>query len=166
MYNVALILKQLKIVMRILVDADACPKVIKELLYRTSKRVQIELILFANHFFQIPISPLIKLIKVPAGFDEADRQIAGATKPNDIVITADIPLADAVIKNGGIALNPRGTLYTQENIKQTLVMRNIMEQMRDNQLVSGGPKTFNKLDIQALANQLDKLLTANKLTKF
>ena len=151
--------------MRILVDADACPKVIKELLYRTSKRVQIELILFANHFFLIPISPLIKLIKVPAGFDEADRQIADATQAGDIVITADIPLADAVIDKGGVALNPRGTLYTKENIKHTLAMRNIMEQMRENQMISGGgPSTFNKLDTQALANQLDKLLTANNLT--
>ena len=146
--------------MRILVDADACPKMVKELLYRTSKRVQIELILFANHFFLTPISPLIKLIKVPTGFDEADIKIADETKPGDIIITADIPLADAVINNGGIAINPRGKLYTKENIKHTLAMRNIMEQMRDNQLISGGPNTFNKSDIQILANQLDKLLTA------
>ncbi len=147
--------------MRIFIDADACPKPIKEILYRAAIRTNTELILVANQYMQTPNSTLIKKIQVASGFDEADKRIVEEINAGDIVITADIPLADLITQKGGIALNPRGRLYTPDNIKQQLATRNLMEQLRDNQMISGGPKTFNKLDCQALANQLDKLL-ANK----
>ena len=144
--------------MRIFIDADACPRPIKEILYRAAIRTQTELILVANQYLKIPLSPLIKLIQVASGFDAADRRIADELHAGDLVITADIPLADIVIDKGGIALNPRGRLYTKDTIKQQLAVRNLMEHLRDNQMVSGGPSTFNKQDCQELANQLDKLL--------
>jgi uncharacterized protein YaiI (UPF0178 family) len=147
--------------MRIFIDADACPKPIKEILYRAAIRTQTELILVANQYLKIPASPLIRVIKVSSGFDEADKRIVDEVNAGDLVITADIPLAAFVIEKGGIALNPRGRLYTPDTIKQQLAVRNLMEQLRDNQQISGGPASFNKLDCQALANQLDKLL-ANK----
>ena len=146
--------------MKIFIDADACPKPIKEILYRAAIRTNTELILVANQFMHTPISPLIKKIQVSSGFDEADKRIVAEVNIGDIVITADIPLADLVTEKGGIALNPRGRLYTKDNIKHQLAMRNLMEQLRDNQLISGGPKTFNKQDCQELANQLDKLLSS------
>jgi hypothetical protein len=144
--------------MRIFIDADACPRPIKEILYRAAIRTQTELILVANQYLKTPISPLIKIIQVESGFDAADRKIADELHAGDLVITADIPLADIVIDKGGIALNPRGRLYTKDTIKQQLAVRNLMEHLRDNQMVSGGPPAFNKQDCQELANQLDKLL--------
>jgi len=147
--------------MRIFIDADACPKPIKEILYRAAIRTQTELILVANQHLKIPVSPLIRIIQVSSGFDEADKRIVEEINAGDLVITADIPLAAFVIEKGGIALNPRGRLYTPDTIKQQLAVRNLMEHLRDNQQISGGPASFNKLDCQALANQLDKLL-ANK----
>ena len=146
--------------MRIFVDADACPKLVKEILYKAAIRTKTELILVANQFLQTPPSPLIRVIQVSSGFDVADRRIVDETNPGDIVITADIPLADLVITKGGIAINPRGQLYTHENIKGKLATRDLMEHLRDNQMISGGPGTFTKLDGHALANQLDRLLTA------
>ena len=151
--------------MRIFIDADACPKVIKELLFRAALRTNRQLILVANHLFQIPFSPLIKHILVPSGFDEADKRIALEVQPGDLVITGDIPLADIIVNSGAIALNPRGKLYTRENIKQQLAMRNLMAQLRDDQLISGGPPAFNRNDVQALANQLDRLLSAKGLSE-
>lgn len=144
--------------MRIFIDADACPRPIKEILYRAAIRTKTELILVANQYLKIPISPLIKIIQVASGFDEADRRIVKEVEPGDIVITADIPLADLIIEKSGIALNPRGLLYTRNTIKHQLAMRNLMEQLRDNQQISGGPSAFSKQDCQALANELDKLL--------
>ena len=144
--------------MRIFIDADACPKVIKEILYRAAERTQTELILVANKILDVPRLPFIKAIKVAPGFDIADNRIVQELKAGDLVITADIPLADAVISKGGIALNPRGQLYTAENIKERLTMRNLMEQLRNIGEVSGGPATLNKSDRQAFANQLDRIL--------
>jgi uncharacterized protein YaiI (UPF0178 family) len=144
--------------MRIFIDADACPKPIKEILYKAAIRTNTELILVANQYMQIPKSPLIKIIQVANGFDVADNRIVDEINPGDIVITSDIPLASFVIDKDGIALNPRGRLYTKDNIKQQLATRNLMEQLRDNQMISGGPKTFAREDSQAFANQLDKLL--------
>lgn len=149
--------------MRIFIDADACPKPVKEILYKAAIRTNTELILVANQYLTIPISPLIKTIQVASGFDEADRWIVEELMPGDIVLTSDIPLADIVIDKGGVALNPRGKLYTKENIKSTLATRNLMEQLRDQQIVSGGPPAFSKLDSQALANALDRLLANKKL---
>jgi uncharacterized protein YaiI (UPF0178 family) len=148
--------------MRIFIDADACPRPIKEILYKAAIRTSTELILVANQYLKTPASALIKVVQVPSGFDEADKKIADELATGDIVITADIPLADIVIDKGGIALNPRGRLYTKENIKHQLAMRNLMEQLRDQQMISGGPSTFNKQDCQNLANNLDKLLANRK----
>lgn len=147
--------------MRIFVDADACPKVIKEILYKAAIRTTTELILVANTYLFTPISKLIKVIKVDKGFDVADERIVKEINANDIVITADIPLADFSVQKGAIAINPRGKLYTAENIKQQLATRNLMTELRDNQIIRGGPGAFTKQDVQAFANQLDKLL-ANK----
>ena len=144
--------------MRIFVDADACPKIVKEILYRAAERTKTELILVANQYLKTPPSALIKVIQVSAGFDVADRRIVEEIAAGDLVITADIPLAADITAKGGIAINPRGRLYTSDNIKQQLAVRNLMEQLRDNQMISGGPPTFNKADGQELANQLDRLL--------
>lgn len=148
--------------MRIFVDADACPKVIKEILYRAAERTQVELILVANKILDVPRLPFIKTIKVAHGFDAADDRIVQELHLGDLVITADIPLADAVITKGGIALNPRGQLYSAENIKERLSMRNLMEQLRGIGEVSGGSSALSKSDRQAFANQLDRILTQRK----
>ena len=148
--------------MRIFIDADACPKPIKEILYKAAIRTNTKLILVANQFMQTPISPLITTIQVAKVFDEADNRIVEEIDAGDIVVTADIPLASSVIEKDGIALNPRGRLYTKDSIKHQLAMRNLMEQLRNDQMISGGPKSFSKDDTQAFANQLDKLL-AKKL---
>lgn len=145
--------------MRIFVDADACPKVIKDILFRAAIRAEIELILIANQRLSIPSSPFISMYKVAPGFDVADDEIVLQLKPGDLVITADIPLADAAIDKGGIALNPRGLLYTKENIKERLSTRNLMMELRDSGVVTGGPGSLKPRDRQAFANQLDKLIT-------
>ncbi len=144
--------------MRIFVDADACPKLVKEILYRAAERTQTELILVANQYLKTPPSKLIRVIQVSSGFDVADNRIVEEIEAGDLAITADIPLADQITDKGGIAINPRGRLYTKDNIKQQLATRDLMEHLRDSQMVSGGPPSFTKLDGQALANQLDRLL--------
>jgi uncharacterized protein YaiI (UPF0178 family) len=144
--------------MRIFIDADACPKPIKEILFKAAIRTNTELILVANQYIPIPSSPLIRIIQVAKIFDEADNKIVEMINAKDIVVTADIPLASNVIDKDAIALNPRGRLYTKDSIKHQLAMRNLMEQLRNDQLISGGPKSFSKDDTQAFANQLDKLL--------
>lgn len=145
--------------MKIWIDADACPKVIKEILYRAANRTKINLILVANQVLSIPPSPYIKKIQVSAGFDVADNYIANHLEPGDLVITADIPLANSVIEKEGTAINPRGELYTKSNIKERLSIRNLSEQLRSNGIISGGPAGLNKKDVQAFANSLDKFLT-------
>jgi len=144
--------------MRIFIDADACPKLIKEILFKAAIRTNTELILVANQYIPIPSSPLIRIIQVAKIFDEADNKIVEMINAKDIVVTADIPLASNVIDKDAIALNPRGRLYTKDSIKHQLAMRNLMEQLRNDQLISGGPKSFSKDNTQAFANQLDKLL--------
>ena len=147
--------------MRIWIDADACPKVIKEVLFRAANRTKTMLTLVANQPLQIPMSPFINKIQVRGGFDVADNYIVEHMQPKDLVITADIPLADAVIEKGGTALNPRGESYTKENIKQKLSLRNFNEELRSSGILSGGPSAFSKKDIQAFANYLDKFLFSN-----
>lgn len=147
--------------MRIWVDADACPKVIKEILYRAAVRTKTQLILVANQPLYVPASVYIKTIQVPSGFDIADNEIIDNIEYNDLVITADIPLADAVIHKGGIALNPRGNLYTKNNIKQILSFRNLSMELRSTGIISGGPPTLSKREIQAFANSLDKFLASH-----
>lgn len=145
--------------MRIFVDADACPKVIKDILFRAAIRTETKVILIANKQLSIPCSPFISMHQVATGFDVADNEIVLQVTPGDLVVTADIPLADAVIQKGGIALNPRGRLYTKQNIKQHLSTRNIMMELRDSGIVTGGPNTLNQSDHHEFANQLDKIIT-------
>ena len=145
--------------MKIYVDADACPKPIKEILFKAAIRTGHELILVANQPLMVPRHPLIKTIQVKSGFDVADNYIVEVTTHADLVITADIPLADKIVDSGAVALNPRGELYTKDNIKQRLGIRNIMEQLRSSGQITGGPKTLHPRDIQKFANALDRHLT-------
>jgi len=145
--------------MKIWVDADACPVVIKEILFRAANRSQVTTTLVANHNLRIPPSKFIHFLQVNHGFDVADNAIVQRLSPGDLVITADIPLAAEVIEQGGIALNPRGDLYTPSNIRARLNMRDFMESLRSSGVETGGPASLNQGDRQAFANQLDRLLT-------
>jgi len=147
--------------MHIWVDADACPNVIKDILYRAAERVKMPLTLVANKPLRTPPSRFIKSVQVAGGFDVADDHIVQQIQPGDLVITADIPLAAEVIEKGGHALNPRGTFYTTENIKERLTMRDFMDELRGSGIMTGGPKVLNQSDRKAFANQLDRFLTKN-----
>ncbi len=140
------------------VDADACPKAVKEILFRAAVRVGIPLVLVANQPLQAPCSPHIRTIRVGAGFDVADNHIVQHARAGDLVITADIPLAADVIAKDCLALNPRGELYTTDNIRQRLNMRDFMDTLRGSGVDTGGPPAFTHADRQAFANQLDRLL--------
>jgi uncharacterized protein YaiI (UPF0178 family) len=144
--------------MRIWVDADACPLAIKEILYRAAERAEIELTLVANQPLATPRSRFIRTVQVPKGFDVADNRIAQEVSSGDLVVTADIPLAAEVIAKGGHALNPRGELYSPENIRERLAMRNFMDELRSAGVDTGGPAPLGQADRQAFANQLDRLL--------
>lgn len=144
--------------MQIWMDGDACPKVIKELLFRAAIRTKTTMTVVSNHALTIPGSPYIKRWQVGAGFDVADNYIVETLQAGDLVITADIPLADDVVTKGGIALNPRGELYTSNNIKQHLARRNLNESLRSAQMIRGGPDKLSSKDTQLFANALDKLL--------
>ncbi len=144
--------------MRIWVDADACPNVIKEILFRAANRTRTMLILVSNQPIQSPPSPFITKQVVKAGFDVADNKIVENLEAGDLVITADIPLADAVISKSGRALNPRGELYSECNIKQRLSMRNFSQELRSSGVNTGGPSKISKKEIQDFANALDRLL--------
>jgi uncharacterized protein YaiI (UPF0178 family) len=148
--------------MQIWVDADACPGVIKDILYRAAERAQVNLILVANRALTIPRSAWIRLVQVGHGFDVADHHIVNALEAGDLVITADIPLAAAVVEKGGLALNPRGELYSRENVRELLDMRNFMETLRNTGVETGGPSAFSQNDRQAFANQLDRFLAKQK----
>ncbi len=143
---------------QIWVDADACPKVIKEILFRVADRVSIPVILVANQPLRVPRSRYIRSIQVAAGFDVADNHIVQQVETGDLVITADIPLAAEVIAKGSLALNPRGDLYTEENIRQRLNMRDFMDTLRSSGVDTGGPASFSQSDRRVFANQLDRLL--------
>ncbi|NNF95457.1 MAG: YaiI/YqxD family protein, partial [Halobacteria archaeon] len=145
--------------MHIWVDADACPNVIKEILFRAAERVQLPLTLVANKPLRTPSSRFIKAVQVAGGFDVADNHIVQQLQPEDLVITADIPLAAEVIEKGGHVLNPRGTFYTKDNIKERLTMRDLMDELRGSGIMTGGPKTLSQSDRQAFANHLDRFLT-------
>jgi uncharacterized protein YaiI (UPF0178 family) len=144
--------------MHIWVDADACPGVIKEILFRAAERAQIMTTLVANQLLRVPASPFIRALQVPAGFDVADNRIAQEVRPGDLVITADIPLAAQVIEREGFALNPRGEFYTRDNIRERLTMRNFMEELRGSGVDISGPSSFSQSDRQAFAAQLDRFL--------
>ncbi len=140
------------------VDADACPKVIKEILYRAADRTATSLVLVANQPLQVPGSRNIRSVQVGAGFDVADNYIVQQAASGDLVITADIPLAAEVIEKDCLALNPRGELYTTETIRQRLNMRDFMDTLRSSGIHTGGPASLSQADRQAFANQLDRWL--------
>ena len=144
--------------MKIWVDADACPAVIKEIIFRAAERTQTKTTLVANHAMRIPPSKHIQFMHVPSGFDVADNEIVKRLEDNDLVITSDIPLAAEVIEKGGQALSPRGEMYSPETIKTRLSMRNFMETLRETGVNTGGPAALNQKDRQNFANHLDRLL--------
>jgi uncharacterized protein YaiI (UPF0178 family) len=145
--------------MHIWVDADACPNAIKDILFRVAQKRQLALTLVANQYLKVPPSPFINMVQVSAGFDVADNYIAQQVVAGDVVVTADIPLAADIVEKNAYGINPRGTLYTEQNIKQTLTMRNFMEEMRSTGQATGGPPPLDQRDRQAFANTLDRLLS-------
>jgi uncharacterized protein len=145
--------------MQIWVDADACPAVIKEILYRAADREKVHVVLVANRPLRTPPSPWIRSIQVARGFDVADDHIASAAAAGDLVVTADIPLAAAVVERGAYALNPRGEFYSRDNVRELLDMRNFIEGLRASGVETGGPSTFSHADRQSFANQLDRFIT-------
>lgn len=144
--------------MRVWVDADACPKTIKEILFRAAKRTQTIIILVSNQPLYVPTSPYIQKIVVPSGFDVADTKIVESMKKGDLVITADIPLAHRVVEKGGVAIDPRGDVYTKNNVKQRLSIRNLNAELRGAGMLTGGPSGLSKKEVLAFANALDKFL--------
>lgn len=144
--------------MHIWVDADACPKAIKDILFRAAERTHTPTTLVANQFIQTPPSRHIKFLQVPRGFDVADNEIINRLSPGDLIITGDIPLASEAISKGAHAINPRGERYTPENIKQRLNMRDFMDTLRASGIDTGGQAALSSRDIQAFANHLDTLL--------
>ncbi|MDA0839575.1 MAG: YaiI/YqxD family protein [Planctomycetota bacterium] len=148
--------------MQLWVDADACPKVIKDILFRAAERVRVHLTLVSNQDLRVPVSKYITTIQVPGGPDVADKRIVDLIGSDDLVITADIPLADAVIKKGGLALDPRGELYTDDNVGQRLATRNLLSDLRTAGAITGGPPTISSKHRQAFANQLDRFLIRNR----
>ena len=144
--------------MAIWVDADACPNVIKQILFRAAERTQTPLTLVANQTLRVPPSPLIRSLRVPAGFDVADNEIVRLCEAGDLVVTADIPLAAEVLAKGAVALNPRGERYTEATIRERLTMRDFMETLRASGIQTGGPDTLSQRDRQQFAAELDKWL--------
>lgn len=147
--------------MQIWVDADACPNVIKDILFRAAERARVPLTLVANQLPRTPPSRYINAIQVPAGFDVADDQIVRQIQSGDLVITADIPLAAGVIEKGGHALNPRGELYTPDTIRERLTLRNFMDELRNSGVDTGGPPALSQSDRQAFARQLERFLAGH-----
>jgi uncharacterized protein len=147
---------------QIWVDADACPAVIKDILFRAAERERIRLTLVANQPLRMPSSPFIRALQVPRGFDVADAEIVLRVQAGDLVVTADIPLAAAVIDKQAHALDPRGELYTRDTIRERLTMRNFMDELRGAGVQTDGPSSFNSSDRQAFANQLDRFLAGRR----
>jgi uncharacterized protein YaiI (UPF0178 family) len=146
--------------MHIWVDADACPAVVKDILYRAAQRWQRPLTLVANQMLRTPPSPLIRAVQVPRGFDVADDYIVQHASPGDLVITGDIPLAAQVLEKGALALSPRGERYTADTIRERLSLRDMMEDLRNAGVDTGGPAVFSQADRRAFANALDGLMAA------
>lgn len=145
--------------MKIWVDADACPKVIKEILFRAAKRVCVDVIFVSNQFLRVPESEFIQTVQVSEGFDVADEYIIQKVQSGDLVITADIPLASYVVKKNAQALNPRGQLYTMDNIQEALSMRNFMDNLRYAGIKTDGPSAMSMKDRENFANQLDRMIS-------
>ena len=144
--------------MRIWVDADACPNAIKDILFRAAERARVHVTLVANQPIRTPRSHYIRALQVHSGFDVADRRIVELTQPGDLVITGDIPLAAGVLDKGAHALDPRGERYTQDNIRERLALRSLMEELRAGGVDTGGPPAFSNTDRQAFAGQLERLI--------
>jgi len=144
------------------IDADACPAVIKDILYRVAERTQIQVTLVANQLLRVPGSKFIRSVQVPSGADVADTQIVERLSPGDLVVTGDIPLAARVLEKGGYALNPRGDFYTKDTIAQQLTMRAFMEELRSGGVDTGGPPAFSQADRQQFANALDRHLARHR----
>lgn len=148
--------------MQIWVDGDACPAEVKELLFKTAERRQVRVVLVANQPMRVPKSEFVSAVCVPGGMNMADRHIAEQVASDDLVVTADIPLAAAVVDKGATALGPRGDLYTETNMGERLAARNLLDELRGGGLVTGGPAPYSAKDRQAFANQLDRWLTRTK----
>jgi hypothetical protein len=148
--------------MPIWVDADACPREIKEILYRAAERRKIKVTFVANQLLRVPPSPFIESLRVADGMNIADRRIVELVTPGDLVVTADIPLAADVVAKGGQALDPRGELYTEANVGGRLAVRNLMDELRGGGEITGGPSNFSPRERQAFANQLDRWLAKVK----
>lgn len=148
--------------MKIWVDADACPGAVKEILFRAAERTGIHVTLVANQALRTPKSKFVRSVVVERTFDAADHWICAHLEATDLVITADVPLAAEAVEAGATALNPRGELYTKDNVRERLNMRDMMEDLRSSGMVSGGPSTFGSREKQAFANQLDKYLQSRK----
>jgi uncharacterized protein len=148
--------------MHIWVDADACPAVVKDILYRAAERTQTAMTLVANQFLRPPPSPWIRTLQVPRGFDVADSRIVAELQPGDLVVTADIPLAADVIRKGGHALNPRGEFYTTESIEERLALRNYLDELRGSGVQTGGPPALDHADRKRFADQLDRFLARSR----
>jgi uncharacterized protein YaiI (UPF0178 family) len=145
--------------MRIWVDADACPQVIKDILFRAAERAHVETILVSNMpLARTPTSPFVRTVRVAKGFDVAEQHIVTNVQPGDLVVTADLPLAAEVVTRGAIALDPRGELYTEDNVRERLAVRNLMQELRTSGEPVGGPAPFRLSDRQAFANALDRAL--------
>jgi uncharacterized protein YaiI (UPF0178 family) len=145
--------------LRIWIDADACPKLVKETIFKTSSRLEIPVTLVANSYLSIPHHPLINFIQVDQGADVADLYIADHVEKTDLVITADIPLAAKIVEKGAMAINPRGELYTEDNVHERLSMRDFMQDLRDGGMDTGGPPPFGAKDKEKFANSLNRILT-------
>lgn len=150
--------------MHIWVDADACPTPIKEILFRAAERAKVHVTLVANQIVRVPPSPFLHFVQVSAGFNAADARIVELAQRDDLVVTADIPLAAAVVEKGAHALNPRGERYTSDNIRERLSIRDFMDELRGGGVNTGGPAALNARDRQAFANQLDALLAKRAQT--
>jgi uncharacterized protein len=148
--------------MQVLVDADACPVVVKDILFRAARRAEVCVTLVANQFLRTPPSRYIKALQVPAGIDAADERIVELVSKGDLVITADIPLAAAVLDKAGYVLDPRGSWFTRENIQERLTMREVMDQLRSSGVATGGPPPYTPQDSKAFAGQLDRFLARHR----
>ena len=144
---------------KIWVDADACPNLIKNVIFRLADNRQVDVVLVSNHYVKTPNSRFVSAKQVGKGFDEADNEIIALMSGGDLVVTGDLPLANDVIQKRGFAINPRGTVYDEENIKSHLSRRDLMEELRDSGVVSGGPSALNKKNVQEFANAIDRLVT-------
>jgi len=144
--------------MQVLVDADACPVAVKEILFRAARRAQVCVTLVANQYLRTPPSPFIKALQVPAGFDVADARIVELVEKGDLVITADIPLAAGALDKGAHVLDPRGGWFTRENIQERLTMRDVLDQLRSSGVATGGPAPYTAQDSKVFAGQLDRFL--------